>query len=213
MMIGLVIVRAVVMSMMIVMRVVRVVMRMIAMMVVGAAMIMMMVMPVVVAMIVMMIMLARVAMCRTGISATFRVERPFDGDDFRAEAARHVLDHTIAPDAQRASGQFDRQVTIAKMPGDASQRDRVLASYLGKRLRRGDHFDDAPIFERQAVAGAQHQSLRQIEQKGEATDARHRHAPAMPVVVVEHDAISGRAGPRAGGANGAGSEHWARSNC
>ena len=200
----LMIVRTMAMGMIAVMRMVVVVMRMIVMMIVGMIMMVIVVVPVVV--VVMMIVLVA-AMRRAGIGAAFRVERPLDGDDFRAEAARHVLDHMVAPDPERASRQLDRQVTIAEMPGDPRQRDRVLAADLGERLRRRDHFDDAAVLQRETVAGAQHQSLGQIEQEGEALDAGHRDAAAMTIVIIEHDGIGGRAGPGAGGANGAGGEH------
>ena len=91
--------------------------------------------------------LVRMAMSLPGIGAAFRVERPFDGDDLGTEAARHLLDHMVAPDPERAPRQFDGQMTIAEMPGDASQRDRVLAADFGERLGRGDHFDDASVLQ------------------------------------------------------------------
>jgi hypothetical protein len=209
-MIVLMIVRAVAMSMMVVMRVVIVVVRAIVMMIVGMAAMVVMIIPIIVVVGVLMIvvvMVMPVAMRRAGISAAFRIERTFDGDDLRAEAARHILDHVIAPDPQGASRQLDRQVTIAEMPGDPRERHRVLAADLGERLRGRHHFDNAAVFERQAVACAQHQSVGQIEQKGEALDAGHRHPAAMTVIVIEHDGIGGRAGPGAGRANGAGGEH------
>jgi hypothetical protein len=98
-------------------------------------------------------------------------------------------------------------MAIAEMPGDARQRRSVRAFDFGKRLGRGDDLDNASVFDRQAVAGAQHHRLRQIEQKGEAFDAGHRDATAIAVVEVEHHRVGGRAGPGAGGANGASSQH------
>jgi hypothetical protein len=200
-MIALMIVRAMIVGV-IVMRVIMVVMRMIVRMMIVVLMVMvmmpvtvmimgviMMMMVVMLAVMVIMIvsMIMRMAMRRAGIGAPFRIERPFDRDDLRAEAARHVLDHVIAPDPERAPRQLDRQMTIAEMPGDPRQRDRVLAADLGERLRRRHHFDEAAVVEREAVAGAEHHGLRQVEQKGEALDAGHRHAAAVAVVIIEHD--------------------------
>lgn len=101
-------------------------------------------------------------------------------------------------------------MAIAEMPSHSGKRDGVLAANLGERLGRRDDFDDASVIEREPVARAQHHRLRQIEEKSQAAHARHRHAAAIAVVVVEDDGIGRRAGPRAGGANGAGDDHKCR---
>jgi hypothetical protein len=123
------------------------------------------------------------------VGAAFRIERRLDLDDAGAEPARHVFDHVISADAQALLQQFGRQVTIAQMPGDARQRRRVRAANLQELFGRGDDFDDPAVFQRQAVAGAQHDRLRQIEQKGEAAHADHRDPPAVTIVIVEHDRV------------------------
>jgi hypothetical protein len=135
------------------------------------------------------------------IGAAFRIERRLDLQNAGAETAGHVFDDVIAADAQALLQQFGRQVTIAQMPGDARQRRRVGAANLQELFGRGDYFDNAPVFQRQAVAGAQHDRLRQIEQKGEAAHADHRDPPAVAIVIVEHDRVGRLARPRPGWAN------------
>jgi hypothetical protein len=98
-------------------------------------------------------------------------------------------------------------MTIAKMPGDARERDSVLAADFGKRLRRGDDFDDASVLEREPIAGPQHHGFRQVEKEFEAANPCHRQAAAITVVMVEHDGVGWGPSPRAGGTNGARCEH------
>jgi hypothetical protein len=100
---------------------------------------------VVVVMVVTMMIVRVVTVSRRGIGAAFGIERRLDERDFAAKAARHVLDDVIASDPQGASGQFQRQVAIAEMPGDPGERDRVLAADFGERFGRRDHFNDAPV--------------------------------------------------------------------
>jgi len=141
------------------------------------------------------------------IGAAFRIERRFDLDDAGAQPARHILDHMIAANAQALLQQFRRQMPIAQMPRHPRQRRRIRAANFRQRLGRRDHFDDAPIFQRQPIAAAQHHRLRQIEQERQPAYAGHRDAPPMPLVVVEHDRVGRLAGPRAGGFNGMSVEH------
>ena len=159
----------------------------------------MMVMPVI-----MVMMIVIVAMNRRGgdIGAAFRIERRFDFDDCRAKAPRHVFDHVIAPDAQAFLQEFGRQMPIAQVPGDAHERGRVGAANLRQTFGCGDDFDDAPVLQRQAVAGAQHHGFGQIEQEGEPAHAGHGDAAAIAVFIIEDDRVGGFAGPGAGGTNG-----------
>ena len=126
-----------------------------------------------------------------GIGAAFRIERRVDGDDARAEALHHLLDHMIAPDAQALADDLCRQVPIAEMPGDPHQMIRIAAANLDKRLRRGDHFDEAAVFQHQRIAAAQRDGFLQVEQEFQPASADHRHAAAMPVIEIEHHRIGG----------------------
>jgi hypothetical protein len=145
-----------------------------------------------------------VSMDRRGgdIGAAFGIERRFDRDDAGAEAARHILDDVIAPDAQAFLQQFGRQMAIAEMPGDPHQGGGVGAANFSQGLGRSDDFDDPPVLQRQAIAGPQHHRLRQIEQEGQTPNPGHRHAPAIAIVVIENDRIRRFSGPGASGTNG-----------
>jgi hypothetical protein len=70
----------------------------------------------------------RMRVAVTGIGAAFWIERRFDLDQARTQPLHHCFDHVVAPDAQAASGDLCRQVTIAEMPGDTNQMLRIAAA-------------------------------------------------------------------------------------
>ncbi len=176
----------------IVMMIVSMSMRMV--MVVMAVAVMAMIVIVIVMMAVPVIVAVRHHMLRIG--AAFRIERRLDLRHLGAEAAYHVLDDVIATDPQLLTEDLGRKVTIAEMPGDAHEVLCILRADFGKRLGRRKHFHEASVFQRQRVAGPQHDRFLQIEQEFEAANALHGDPPAMPVVEIEHDRIDGLALPR-----------------
>ena len=133
--------------------------------------------------------------CGAGIGAGFGIERCGDLSHHGAEPSRHIRDHMIAADAQRAGQKLRRQMAVAEMPGDAGEMQRVGAANLEQRLGRRDDLDKTPVLEQKRIAAAQFRRCRQIEQKRRALGSGHRHTAAMTVVVTEHDAIRGRARP------------------
>jgi hypothetical protein len=166
----------------------------------GGVIVVMPAMPVIVAA-VNMSMLVALDRRRGDISAALWVEWSLDLDNAGAEPLRHILDNVIAPDAQALVQQFSRQVTIAQMPGDADEGGLVRAADLRQILRRGDNFNYAPIIQRKAIARPQHDSLRQIKEKGDAAHASHRNTAPIAIVIVKNDRVSRLAGPRTGRTN------------
>ncbi len=132
------------------------------------------------------------------IGAAFGIEGRLDLRRLGAETARHVLDHVIATDAQLRAEDLRRQVAIAEMPGDAHEMFLVARGNLEQRLRRRQDLDQPAVFERERVAGTQHDGFRQVEQEFEAPDALHDDAAAMPIVEIEHDRVGRIATPGAG---------------
>jgi hypothetical protein len=132
------------------------------------------------------------------IGAAFGIERRFERDHAGAETFGHGLDDGIAANAQRFPRYFGRQVTVAEMPGDASERERVGGPDLRQRFGRGDHLDHTSVLEPQPVAAAQHRRLDKIEQEFEPADAGHGDASAIALVEVEHHTIRRSARPMAG---------------
>lgn len=115
------------------------------------------------------------------------------------ETLHHVLDHMVAPNAQRAGNKLGRQVAVAQVPGNAQQGVRRRGLYLDKVLGRGEHRDDAPVRKPQAVAVMKVNRLRHVEEHLRAARAIEHGAAAVPVLPVKHDTV-GRGGfPGAGG--------------
>jgi hypothetical protein len=153
-------------------------------------------------MIVMMAMIVAVripgAVLGLRVGAAFGIERRFERDHAGAETLGHRLDDGIAANAQRFPRYFGREVTVAEMPGDASERERVSGPDLRQRFGRGDHLDHTSVLEPQPVAAAQHRRLDKIEQEFEPADGGHGDASAIALVEVEHHTIRRSARPMAG---------------
>lgn len=141
------------------------------------------------------------------IRSALGIERRLDLHDARAETTHHILDDMIAADTQPLGHQLRRQMTIAEMPCDANKLQRVGAFDLGERLGRGDHLDQAAVFQHQRIAAAQRHRFRQIEQELQPARAGHGHAPTMTVVEFQHDAVGRSLAPAAHWANGGRTHH------
>ena len=79
---------------------------------------------------------------------------------------------------------------VAEMPGDAGEMLRIGAADFQQRLGRGDDLDQPSVLQQQRIAAAQLGRGGQIEQKSSPVLARHGDAPAMAIVVIEHDAVA-----------------------
>ena len=133
-----------------------------------------------------------------GIGAAFRIERRLDLAGFRAEAAHHVGDHMVAADAQFCARDLRRQMPVAEVPGNTHEMFLVARADLQQGFRRGQHFDEPPVLQRQRVAGAQHDGFGQVEHEFQTADAFHGDAPAVAVVEIQHDRIGCIVAPGAG---------------
>jgi len=95
-----------------------------------------------------------VRMATAGIGAAFGIERRFDLDDSRPQPLHHRLDDVIASDPQGLGRNLRRQMTVAEMPGDPDQMERVGPSNFQQRLGCRHHLDQAAVLEHQRVAAA-----------------------------------------------------------
>src|SRR5581483_10693133 len=163
----------------------------VVMMVIAVMMVMIVVimtMMVIVAMrMVMTVRLMRMIMRRRCIGTALGIEGRLDLDDAGAQSPHHRLDHMVAPNAQRLRHELGRQMPVAEMPGDADQMMRIGALDLEQRLWRGHDLDQPAILQHQRVAAAQGDGVLEVEQEFQAARARHRHAPPVTVVEIEHD--------------------------
>jgi hypothetical protein len=128
-------------------------------------------------------------MCMAGIGAAFGIERRLDLDDARAQALHHRLDDVIPADAQPFWHDLRRQMTIAEMPGDPHEMERINPADFDQRLGSSNHLDQPAVFQYQRITAAQRDRVFQVEQEFEPARARHRHPPPVPIVEIEHDGI------------------------
>src|SRR5581483_917624 len=91
--------------------------------------------------------------------------------------------------------ELGRQMPVAEMPGDADQMMRIGALDLEQRLWRCHDLDQPAILQHQRVAAAQGDGVLEVEQEFQAARARHRHAPPVTVVEIEHDGVGRRLRP------------------
>lgn len=168
----------------------------------GLAMGMMMVLVVVMGMVVMTVRLGRL------IGAAFRLEGRLDDGNRGAEAARHLLQHGIAGDADAVGEKFGRHVAVAEMPGEAREVMGVLRDDLGHRLLRRHHGHRTAVVELQPVAVLQAHCLGEVEQEHHVPLPAHGDAAAVAPVMGQHHAVGGVGGvPGAGGQKRAGVDH------
>src|ERR1700733_9066434 len=104
-----------------VVRAVMIVVVMVVGVIVGVALPMIMVM--IVAVVVMVRMLG--AALGLHIGPAFGIERRFERDHAGPKALGHRLDDGIATDAQRLWRHLGREMAVAEMPGDSSERQRI----------------------------------------------------------------------------------------
>jgi len=82
-------------------------------------------------------------------------------------------------------------MSVAEMPGDANQMQRVGAADFDQRFGSRDHLDQAAVFQHQRIAAAQRDRIFQVEQEFETARSRHRHPSPVPIVEIEHHGIGG----------------------
>ena len=133
------------------------------------------------------VMVVPVMVTIMAISARFRFEQRFDRSEPRTQPAQRVLEHVVAPNAQRVADHLRVSVAVADVPGEAASCVRIGARISSSRLpararwrrRRG-----------QTIAVAQRGCLRQVEQEPVPRPHRSADSPAMALVGIEHDAVS-----------------------
>lgn len=154
------------------------------------------IMVVIVSMIVIVAMGMRVAVIviLLPVGTAFGIKRRGHFIDARAQPFQHVDDDMIVADQDAVMLDLGRQMAIAEMPGEASQRGRVRCRYRNQRLVSGADFDNTAIIEQKAVAIAQDRRFRQIEQKLQTAIGGQGNAAAIAVVKAKRDAIGNPGG-------------------
>jgi hypothetical protein len=136
------------------------------------------------------IVMVMVLMSAAGICARFRIEGRLDRIDVPAETRDHVCDHMIGADTNTIAEQLHRQMSVAKMPGDADQFACTVRMDLQQWLGFRADPHHATVIDPQPVVVAQPHRLREIEQHLTAGFGWQQNAPTMPPIKVDHHTIN-----------------------
>jgi hypothetical protein len=130
-----------------------------------------------------MIVMAAVA----AISAAFGLEGALHLDKTRSEAAEHILDHMVRPDAKNLVSNFSRQMPISQMPGKAHKLIRIFMPDFDNGLRSGLNREPPPIFKLQAISVGHRDRFRKVEKDIFALIRSQANAAAMARVKIESE--------------------------
>lgn len=153
---------------------------------------------------IMMIVPVRLAIA---VGAAFRIEGREDRRNRGAKPLQHVLDDVIVANAQPVAEKLRRQMSVAKVPGDANEIGWAGCGNLEKALRNRLDEDQAPIFQFKGIAVLHDGSFLEIEQKNRFADAAHHKTAAMAIIAFKSERIGRRSSPGAGGMDASGSNH------
>jgi hypothetical protein len=124
------------------------------------------------------------------VGAGLGLERGLYSGKMRAEAAQHLFQHAIPPDAQPLAHDLNIGVAVADVPGEARKLLRTNRRDLDQRLALAGNQDDGTVVEHEAVAIVQHGRMWQIEQELYAALGGQHHAATMAPVGIEHHPVN-----------------------
>src|SRR6266496_2503583 len=123
------------------------------------------------------------------IGAAFGVERFAHSRDAGALMLEHVSDHRIMADHDALGFDLRGEMTVAEMPGQRHQMERIAAPDLDQVLGFGFYLDQASVIENEHIAVLQIGRLCEVEQESETGIARHCYAAAAAIIVIEGNLI------------------------
>jgi hypothetical protein len=162
------------------------------------------VLSVAVIMAVLMIMAVAPVLAAMVVGAALGPEGPCDLRGRAALSADHVRQDMVVLDVEGIGGDFRRGVPVADVPGHAHQPERVLGAHLDQILGGSRDQHKTAILQLQRVAFRQHARLVEIEQDVAAMIGLQHGAPALAVLMGEHNGVDDLVGPDGGLADDAG---------
>jgi hypothetical protein len=138
------------------------------------------------------------------VGAALGPEGPCDLRGRAALSADHFREDMVVLDVEGIGGDFRRGVPVADVPGHAHQPERVLGTHLDQILGGSRDQHKTAILQLQRVAFRQHARLVEIEQDVAAMIGLQHGAPALAVLMGEHNGVDDLVGPDGGLADDAG---------
>jgi hypothetical protein len=108
-----------------------------------------------------------------------------------SEAAEHILDDMVGPDAKNLLLNFSGQMSISQMPCQAHALIEIFMSDFNEKFGSRPDLQPSSIIELQAISICHCDRFRKIEEDLFALISRHPDATAMARVRVERQSVDG----------------------
>jgi hypothetical protein len=119
------------------------------------------------------------------VGATFGLERGQHVREVRTEAAEHVFDNMVGPNAESLVANFSRQVPVSEVPSKTHKLIGIFVPNFNNMLRSSLDHQPSPILQLQTVSIAHCNGFWKVEKDIFAFVRSEANAAAMPRVKVE----------------------------
>ena len=124
------------------------------------------------------------------ISATFGLKRGVHFGELRAEAAEHMLDYVVGPNAEELLLNLRRQMPVSEVPSQAHKLVGIFVPDFYNVLRCGLNHQPPPILELQAISMGHCNGFRKVEKDIFAFIRSQANAAAMARVKIKGESAS-----------------------
>jgi len=107
--------------------------------------------------------------------------------EVRAEAAEHLLDHVVGPNAENLVPNFSRQMPVSQVPSQANKLVWIFVPNFDNGLRSSVNHQPSPIFKLQTISISHRNGVRKVEEDFFALVRRQAYAAAMARVKIESE--------------------------
>jgi hypothetical protein len=121
------------------------------------------------------------------VSASFGLERGLYLQKISSEAAKHVLDHMVGPNAKNLVSNFGRQMPISQMPGKPDKLIRIFMFDFDDKLGSRLNLEPPPILKEQAIAIGHRNCFWKVQKDIFAVIRRQANAAPMAGVKIESE--------------------------
>jgi hypothetical protein len=128
-----------------------------------------------------------VPMAMAAVRTGLRLEGCLQLRERRSEAAEHLFDDVVRPDAKSLTPDLGRHMPVAEMPRESDELTRFRVSDVDHGLRRRSNDEPRPVLELHAVSIGHWDRYRQIEKHLVALIGDQTEASTMPMVEIESD--------------------------
>jgi hypothetical protein len=125
------------------------------------------------------------------VSAALGLERRFDSRQLRAQAAQHLLDHMVGPDAKSMVANLSRQVPVSQVPGQAHELAGILVPDFGDLFRGSLDHQPPAVFELHTISVSHGHSFGKVEKDVLACVQGQADTAAVPRVEIERKGACG----------------------